>query len=300
MRRLAPLLLMIAAAPVHAADLERANAEIQQLHFDRALEALDVALRAGDNSPARLARIHRLLGVVSASLGLADAAVGHFEHWLMLEPAGQLDEGASPKLLQPLADARRLLQDRPPLSLRYRLDPAAPSITLLIDSDPLTMVAGVRAIVHRPGGAPATVEQRGGVGLTIPLPPGRLEVELFALDRHGNRLVELGTISVGAVGRRPRARPWLARWYLWGGAALASAAIGTGFAIAETMAQGELDRATQQSWMHDFREVRALEQSARSDALGVNISFAIAGAFAITSVVLLGVEARARRLEARP
>jgi hypothetical protein len=215
----------------------------------------------------------------------------------MLEPTAELGEGASPKLLQPLADARRLLQDRPPLKVRYRVDPATPSITLLVDSDPLTMVAGVRAIVHRAGGAAATVEQRGGAALTIPLPPGRLDVELAALDRYGNRLVELGTI---AVGRRPRARPFLARWYVWGGAALAAAAIGTGFAVAETMAQGDLDRATHQSSAHDYSEVRALEQSARSDALGVNVSFAIAGAFAITSVVLLGVEARARRLETRP
>jgi hypothetical protein len=297
MRALAPLLLLLVTAPARAADLERANAEIQQMHFDRALEALDAALRAGDNSPAQLAQIHRLLGEISASVGLADAAVGHFQHWLMLEPAGQLGDDASPKLLGPLAEARRLLQGRPPLQVRYRVDVAAPSITLLVDSDPLTMVAGVRATVHRAGAAVTTVEQRGGAGLTLPLPPGQLDVELAALDRYGNRLLELGTI---AVGPRPRARrPWFARWYTWGGVALAAAAIGTGFAVAESAAQSDLDHATQQSPMRDFRDVRSLEQSARNDALGVNVSFAIAGAFAITSVVLFGVEARARRLEAR-
>jgi hypothetical protein len=292
MPRLAALLLLLATIPARAADLERANAEIQQLHFDRALEALDAALRAGDNSPAQLARIHRLLGEVSASLGLADAAVGHFQHWLMLEPTGELEEGASPKLLQPLADARRLLQDRAPLQVRYRVDSAAPSITLLVDSDPLTMVAGMRVTVHRAGAALATVEQRSGGALTVALPPGPLDVELAALDRYGNRLVELGTI---AVGRRARPRPLVARWWAWGSLALAAAAIGTGFAAAEAVAQGDLDRATQQSPMNDFRDVHALEQSARSDALGVNVSFAIAGAFAITSVVLFGVEARLAR-----
>jgi tetratricopeptide (TPR) repeat protein len=280
------------AAELGRVELERAQAELQQLHFDRALEALDAALRAGDSPPRQLARIHRLLGEVSASLGLTDAAVEHFQHWLALEPSGALAEGASPKLSQPLADARRALAGRPPLQVHARIDDAPPSITLVVDSDPLSMVAGARATVG------ASVLAHTGAGeLTIPLPPGHVELELSALDRYGNRLVDLGTIVVDH--RPPPKRLFLTRWYTWGAVALAAAAIGTGFGGAAASAQSDLDQAKRAMPPPDFRDVRAIESSARADALGCNISFGLAGAFAITSVVLLAVELHHRKARLR-
>jgi hypothetical protein len=289
--------LLLTLSSAHAGDLgraqlERGRAEIQQLHFDRALEALDAALRAGDSPPAQLTQIHRLLGEVSASLGLTDAAVEHFEHWLALEPSGALPDGASPKLAQPLADARRALAGRQPLRVHPLVSETPRTITLVVDSDPLSMIAGARATVLRADASlgPSILEHTGDGGLTIPLPPGRLQVELAALDRYGNRLADLGVDRPILVDARPPRRMFLTRWFTWGALALSAAAIGTGFGAAAASAQSDLDQATRQMPPPDFRDVRAIESSARADALGCNVSFALAGAFAITSVVLLAIE----------
>lgn len=289
MRRAAAALLLLVAGAAFAgeAQLERARAEIERLRFDRALEALDAALRAGDNAPSQLAEIHRRLGEVSAVLGLADVAVDHFEHWLTLVPDAQLPDGISPKIVQPFDDARRARAAQPALRAHAEAATRPPSVTLVVESDPLAMVAGARALL-RPGGV---VERRGvGAPLTIPLPDGRVEVALSAIDRWGNRLVDLAPLVVAPA--PPRRRPFIARWYTWGAATLAAAAVGAGLCGAAASAQNELSRDTASSNSYDFSTVRALERSARSEALGCNVSFALAGGLAVTTIALGVVELR--------
>src|SRR5690348_16682197 len=126
------LVLALQAQP----HLDRARAAVEQLRYDRALEELDAALRAGDSGPREIATIFRMLGEVSASLDLPETAAQHFQRLLALDPSATLGD-VSPKIAQPFADAQAA--GRPPLRAHAEVHHAPLAITIIIDSDPLAM-----------------------------------------------------------------------------------------------------------------------------------------------------------------
>jgi hypothetical protein len=252
---LAAVIMLVAPATGAAAEarayLDRARGEIDSMRFDRALESLDAALRAGDSDPRQLAEIFDLLGQVTASLGLADAAAGHFQRLLVLRPDARLPEGVSPKIAAPFADASAALRGRPPFRIHHELSSgAAPTLAVVIDSDPLSMVAGVRADFRGPGPSDLLdhVEVRGRGRLPIPVPHDARHVSVSAIDRYGNHLaeleVELGPAAHAASGSAPRARPTYSRWFVWGGVSLATAKL-VSAAIASARALSASERASE-------------------------------------------------------
>ena len=293
-----------AQAPAHHF-LERARLQIEELRLDLALESLDSALRSGENGPAETAEILHLLGEVTASLGLSDAAVGHFERWLALRPSAALEEGVSPKIERPFIQARAALAARAPLRVHYEVvadrDPIV--LLLIVDSDPMAMVAGARARLSGRAQPPLQLEQRGTGRIQIALPPGSLEVVLAAIDQYGNRVAEIGVErSIVIAAPKPARRPLYGRWFVWGGAALGVALVGAGLSVGAAVAQNDLQRVIGDSANHDFREARGLENSARGEWLAAGIGFGVAGALAIAATTLgihdLGAR-RARAAQAR-
>src|SRR5262249_18464813 len=142
--------------------VEKARTAISQLRFDRALEELDAALRAGDSGPRQLAEIFRLQGEVSASMDLSDAAVEHFQQLLALDPQASLGD-VPPKVSQPFAAAKAALAGRPPLRVRCEITRApVAAVTLVVEADPVAMITGARAVVRGPFHAEQTVEGRAG------------------------------------------------------------------------------------------------------------------------------------------
>ena len=267
------LLLVLTQAQQH---VDRARAAIEQLRYDRALEELDAALRAGDSDPKGVATILRMLGEVNASLDLPETAVQHFQRLLALDPTATLGD-VSPKIAQPFADARSA--GRPPLRAHAEIVHApVPAIAVIVDSDPLSMAAGARAIADG-----RRLEGRGSNRVELPLPPAEhLEIQVSVLDRYGNRLLDLPPLVYEKL--KPPVR---SRAYLWTLAAGGAAAVtGIVFGLASRSNDDDARRFTAESSLHDYREIQSLQDSARHDALAANISFGVAGACAIVAAYL--------------
>lgn len=294
---------MWAAGAQAAGDpLTRARQELDALQYDKARASLDEALKQGTNGPRDMAEIYRLSGQVAAALGDAAGAEDDFKMLLELAPDAQLPAGMSPKITEPFDAARAFAKQHAPLAITHtESGGAAPTITLVVANDALGLVAGARAIVSADGGPARSLEARGGSEILIPLPAGhRLEVTLAAIDSRGNRLVEIGVdepIVIGGpteivkpvhrAGGGGHARPIYARWWLWGGVALAVGGGATYFGLDALDAQKTLDDLNRNSAMHDFSEAKKVEDRGRQSALLANVGFGVAGGFAVLSVILL-------------
>lgn len=225
--------LLIALAPLARADdaLDGARGDIDASDYVGARTALDHALAKGDATPADLAEIYKLSGIVEAALGNTAPATAAFAKWLSLDPKGSLPPGTSPKIIRPwkaASDKARALEVKAETSA----DP--PTVTLVVVADPQQLIAKARVLVVVDG-KPAETRD-GTAGAAIALPNGRrLDLRVQGLDDHGNRVVELGTASVpivitGAAKVEPQKKPnqvaqiprgpdhprkWYAQWWVW-------------------------------------------------------------------------------------
>jgi tetratricopeptide (TPR) repeat protein len=299
------VVLAAAASPAAAnPDLERAKELLADLYFDEAEKAFTRALERGENGPNEVAEIYLGLGEISASSGDTDAAVDRFRRALAVNPGLELPEGISPKVVQPFEKARKSLGDGEGLRGVLVVDEDdGVRVGLRIDADPLEMIALADVSYELPDGKSSEARLKiGGEVTAIPLPPDATGVAVTLLDRHGNRLTELGRTEVptgrpGAVVPEPGPEPDRQRKdsggsvftspLLWGGLAVAFAGAGAGFGLSSSAAQDELEELKERSSEVEFSEAQALEDKARQRALIANVSFAAAGAAAVATVVFL-------------
>lgn len=285
-------------------DFDRGTKLLENLEYKAAAEAFDKALERGANDPATTAAIYLRLGEIAASTGDTKESIGHFKRALSLDISLALPKGTSPKVGKPFADARRSIDDA--ISGTVAIDADAVAATLEIANDTLDMVAAA-SVTYVTGDRKTTAEIKvDGASTPIPLPARVTSLEIALIDRYENRLIELAPVAVGAgpkddatsgaatgdgvdiIETRPEpSRPFITRWYLWGGLAVAAAAAGTGFGLSARSALDELDELKMSSSMVEGSEALAVEDKARSRALFANISFAAAGAFAIAATVFL-------------
>jgi hypothetical protein len=300
------LAILIAAARVAGADappsLARARIEIQTLHFEEALRTLEATRRAGGNGPRELAAILALEGEVAAGLGDADGAEASFRRLLALDPDAALPPGRAPKVIEPFEAARAYLAARAPF--RAHAVRANQAITIVVDGDPLGMVAGGQLAYATAAGARAKVEARGTRSIRIAVPAGaRAPLVAAPLDADGNRLVELPVAqpaaasaaattpspspAIAATAPAPTERPaLLARWPLWAGVAVGFGIAGAVFALDHRATQGDLDDVVAHSEEHDFAEYQSLDRRQARDAVAADVAFGIAAIAAATSAVL--------------
>jgi hypothetical protein len=306
------------AAPVCAdelnPDLEQARRQKRALRYDEARASLDRALARGGNSPAQLAEIYRLRGEVAAGLGDRRAAEESFRRLLALVPTASLPAGVSPKIADPFAAARASLAGRPPLSVTHQIERgASPALVVVVESDPIGMVAGARVQYLRPGGRWITSEVRGRGRLRLALPAEQLlSLAIAIIDDTGNVLVgfgsrdrplEVATAAPGASPRPPdddrqRSPSLIARWQLWAAVAVSFGAAGSYFAIDTARAENDLDAIYDRAGTTEFADVMDriddLESRGERSALLANIGFGIAGASALTAAILLIRDASGR------
>ncbi len=280
--------LAAAPAPARAGGLadELAEAERRKaaLDWDGALAAVERGLAAGDGTPARVAWAHRLAGELAAGLGRADEAAAHFARWLALEPDGALRDGVAPKIAAPFEQARaRLAVDGP---LRVSVTGGVGTVTLVVDGDPLAMVAGGRARWRDARGEPGGARASAGPPYVIDVPAGASRVEVDALDAHGNAiwtgLAEVGVIA-GGDPQPPRA--WWARWQPWAAASAAGLVAGGVFAWRLDVAQDEWDRLRAEPGAHDYSTLVAVEDRGRRHALGANVALGVAAVTGVVAVI---------------
>jgi hypothetical protein len=277
--------LCLASSLAHAGpDLDRARLALERLDYPTAKRALEQALESGENGPEELREVCRLLGVVDAAFGDNAGAFEAFRRWLVLEPTATLDEGMAPKVRAPLARARSWVDSQGWLALRLGDPTGDPrNIVVAIESDPLGMVAGARAEYRRRDGMVRSVSVKGNASLVLLLPgDARGRIRVSPIDRRGNRLADLWLDAPDGGGSRP---PYL-RWPLWGGTAVAFAAVGAYFGARTAAARDELDAIIADSSNHTFEEARRLERRGNRYALYANLSYGAAAASAVAAAAL--------------
>ncbi len=282
--------LLTLAAPRRAraggAD-ELAEAERRKATLDwaGALAAVDRALAAGDGTPASVARAHQLAGELAAGLGQRALAVAHFEQWLAIEPAGALRAGASPKITTPFEQARARVATLG--SLRVVARAGAAGVVVAVDSDPFAMVAAVRARWLDDRGVVGSRQGDGPAPWTLAIPAGARQVEVDALDGHGNVLWTGAVATRGVVddGDDRPGRPVWARWKPWASVSALGLVVGGVFAWRLDAAQDEWNRLRAEPGAHDFSALVAVEDRGRRHALVANLAFGAAAASAIVAIV---------------
>lgn len=291
--------LLALAGTAMAGPLDDARNAVDGSDYMAARAALDKALRAGGASPQDVAEIYKLSGIVEGALDNTEAATAAFAKWLELDPKGTLPPGTSPKIARPFKAAA---DHATPIDARAETEPQPPSVTLVIASDAKKLIASAHVIVVVDGGAPQELD--GAPGAKLLLPHGRrLDLQVQALDAHGNRVFELGSQAVPLVitsddatviAKQPLSKPhepaherrWYFQWYTWGGVALASAVVSGVFAYETKQNVDQLDLLNRNSLDHRFGDAQAVESDAKRDLLIANIAAGAAGAFALGAVVL--------------
>lgn len=293
--------------------LAPARAAIEQADYAAAKTAVDAVLATGSLGPDELAEAYRLRGTVAGAMGDATGATESFTRLLSLAPKTTLPFGTSPKISKAFDKAAAYAKTHEPLKVKVDTQASPPSLTLVVTSDPLKLVAKTRVWVIVDGKPGGTLDGTGAIAL----PPGkRLDLRVAALDDRGNRLVELGTadVPIVLVGREAEAKPdrpavpvvtpvtpvvetpavhepaheraLYARWWLWGGVTVVVAGVAGYFSYATYQAKQDLVALEATSQFHTFDEAKQVEDRGHRDALIANITFGVAGATAIATTIL--------------
>jgi hypothetical protein len=302
---------ILLSAPLARADsLADARKAVETSDYLSAEPALKDALKAGTASPAELAEIYKLSGIVDAALGNAQGAQTAFAKWLALEPKASLPSSSSPKIMRPFSAAQDQAKKRGPLEVKVETKDNPPAVTLVVVNDPMKMIAGAKVYFRSDRKHEETLSAEGGKRITIELGTGkRIDLRLHAVDEYGNRAAELGSKDVPIVitssgtvvdendrnllkRKKPtptepeRPRSWYWQWWLWGLAAGVATVTGGVFAYRTYEDIKEINYLHANSLSHPWSDEQAVESRARVDLMATNIAAGTAGAFAVGALIL--------------
>jgi hypothetical protein len=292
-----PAIALVLVAPLLVAPPARADDELAEAHrlenaleYEKALVLVERIIAHGGADPARLANLHMLAGKLAAGLDRGASAEDHFARVLALRPDTRLPEGTSPKLTVRFEAAR--IRGIPPLRVTTTL--ANGVATISSEADPLGLVAGIAVRVVDASGNPNEVSDHSARRVAIPA--NARATEIAALDASGNRVWVGDAPAEQVVIAPPRPpehhdvvdqRSAFAKWPTWAISAGAIAAIGGGFAWHSKSLQDEWNRLRAEDNQHDFSSLQSIEHRGRTYAVAADISFGVAGAAAIVSLILL-------------
>ncbi len=312
--------MTVSASVARADALADARKAVEGSDYLNAQPSLEAALKAGTAGPDELAEIYKLTGIVEAALGNEAPAKKSFARWLALDPKGSLPPGTSPKITRPFSEAEDEAVTRGPIAAKAETADDPPSVTLVVENDPQKMIVGARVFYITDRKKEDRLEADGNKRVTIELGTGkRIDLRLQAVDRYGNRVVELGSKDVPivitstgkakpidpAVYRKPTPsepdapRPWYFQWWAWGAATVVATGVGGYFAWQTHSDLAELDHLNRTSLDHPWSDAQAVEDSARTHLLVTNIAAGAAGVFALGTVVLYLTRPRTSEHELR-
>jgi len=311
-----PLLFALAfgaAARVARADndlMSKAKAEMAQLNYDAAIALLEQAEASGKNQPADMVEIYRAMAESHAAMGRTDAAETAFRRLLALDPSVELPAGSSPKLTGPFSGAREFLAGRT-IAVECRRS-AADAATLVVQSDPVDLVAGGRVVTASGGAIGEDAQGQGRIALSIP--GGTSPAGCAALDKSGNVLARAdlpaapaetggeesagsgpasgGTIVGGETPVDSGSRPIYARWWLYAGLGAAAGGVAVFYGLKTRSAEGDLEELNRRTLEEDnhnitYADALAIEDRGKGYARNANIALVAAGVFAAVSGGLL-------------
>jgi tetratricopeptide (TPR) repeat protein len=288
-------------------DLAKAKAEMAKLDYDAAIALLEQAEASGKNQPADMVEIYRAMAESHAAMGRTDAAETAFRRLLALDPSIELPAGSSPKLTGPFTGAREFLARRR-IAVECRRG-APDAATLVVQSDPVDLVAGARLLTG--DGRAVGDDARGQGRVALAIPGGTSPAGCAALDRHGNVLARAdlsatpeeavpdegsgGATGGGeVVGTEPgddRSRPIYARWWLYAGLGAAAGGVALYYGLKVQQAEDDLEELHRQTMQPDhmitYADALAVEDRGERYARNANIALVVTGVFAAVSGGLL-------------
>jgi hypothetical protein len=268
--------------------IDAAKAQIDQLDYPGAQQALFDVVQSGKATSAELAQAYFSLGIVEAALGNDVESTDSFYLALMIEPSLLFPEGGSPKIRERLNEARSRVTEVGVLQVRGFVKDGV--LDVYLENDPLKLVRRVDVMMTREDGESGKVTLEKGA-MRAEVESGVKTIQVALYDEAGNQLKVVDVDPSGSgpgsstspVGTPPSV--W-GSWGLWAGVAGALALGGTYF----IMEAGSLDEDIQAANDADPRnpaEVQRLQDNQDRVGLYGVIGLSLAGAAAVTSGALL-------------
>jgi len=306
------LLINVGSAGAEPEAISQAQEQLDELLFEEALATLDASLRSGNNSPKDLSNLYVFIGQVHASMDDEDAAEDAFKRALVIAPAATLPENLSPKIGERFAKAQSWARRQKPARIAHRvLERKEPVIAIIVQDNPLDLMAGARLTYWTKGGDSDAVSASGHDRIDLDVPADTERFVAAGIDQFGNRVVELGskmaplTLDPDQVpvlmtsGDERKGPPLYAHYLVWGGVSVAFAGLGTWAGLSARSQVDKLDDIRANSADYEFSDVKAVADKAEQRALIANISFAAAGASAVLATYLFIRRDRGKETDAR-
>jgi hypothetical protein len=305
--------LVLAHGAVARADaLGDARKAVDGSDYATARGLLTAALESGKASPDELADIYRLTGIVEGALGNTQGATDAFGKWLSLDAKGALPFGTSPKIMKPFTAAQDRAKKLGLVAAKAETEDDPPSVTLVVENDPQKLIVGAKVYFRADKRAEQTLEADGTQRIKLDLETGkRIDLRLQAVDKYGNRVVELGSKDVPIVitssgttkqvvdpndakivKSKPvhvepaQPRPWYLTWWVWGITTVVATGAGGYFAWQTRQDVQDLHHLNENSLAHPWSDAQEVESRARRDLLVTNFVAGAAGVFALGTAIL--------------
>ncbi len=278
MRALAIAVVMAMLAQRAAADsvVDEATRLQAALDYEGALAVLDRAIAAGGASIDDYAARQLLAGELAAGLDRADAARDHYARALAGQPEVRLPEGTSPKLVLPFEAARVR-----GAALRVHAARDGVAVALVVEADPLALVAGIAVGVADASGAQIVARH----AVRVAVPAGQPLGDVTALDAAGNE----GWRGPAAVLAKPVPGPAAVSrrgiWWPFAAAAGVAAVTGGISAWQLSVAQSDWNTLRADNGHHDYSQLLAVQQRGQDWANAANTALVVAGLAAVVTVV---------------
>lgn len=309
---IAAVLVLAHGADARADALADARKAVDGSDYANARGLLTAALEAGTSAPDELAEIYKLTGIVESALGNAQGATQAFARWLSLDAKGALPFGTSPKIMKPFTAAHDKAKKLGIVAAKAETEDDPPSVTLVVENDPQKLIVGARVYFRADKRPEQTLEADGTDRIKLDLETGkRIDLRLQAIDKYGNRVVELGSkdvpIVITSTGTTKqivdpndaklvkttpahvepaRPRPWYLTWWVWGITTVVATGAGGYFAWQTREDVKDLDYLNANSLAHPWSDAQDVESRARRDLLVTNIVAGAAGVFALGTAIL--------------
>lgn len=280
--------------------LAEARRAADELRYDRAQELLGEALREGGSSPDTMVRIYELAASTAVVLGKDELGELYYRRLLCIDPKADLEAGLAPKFKRPFAAARAYVSAHG--ALRSRARRTGDAVEILVESDPLAMVASVALARGGEIGSGVALDPSRRAKLANPASPGAGgaasddDLQVVLVDEFGNQLqlapvpAETAALDLTAAtpgeGSRREGPSALRTWWLWTIPAAASLGVGVVTGLQSQQASDDLDALLRQPSPH-YDEAEDLRQRSRSRATIANVSFGAAGVFTAVALILL-------------
>jgi hypothetical protein len=318
--RLAFALLLAAVAPAAAEDggalLDQAQQAIDDIDFEAARKLAQQAIESGRLEGKELHRAYRLAGDSAAALGDDKDAKEQYLRWIVLDPKAALPAGSSPKFAMPFNEARAQADKVGRFAVDVAINRQKDKIEIVLSAhDPLSMIVGMKLQI-----GDASIVAVSGTRAVLPTADaGTVAVSVAVVDEHGNQLSYRNVSGTAARSNPdhggdivethpdvvtttapPRTAGWptIIRWPVWTGLAVVAGGAGGFFAYQTRQTEDELTALNASSDMHTFDEAESVRKRGERQALFTNISFGVAGAFALGAILSFALEPK--RVEILP